>query len=256
MKKRILGVLAITGVIALASCNNEQKVDSTDRKAYVEVLNKCSEKLQEKSETNLQSSVSMDYFELEGTSNNNYYEATGAYVYFLNLLYQNENYKVTEDAVKIDCDYVKDSNVIQDNTMSILGKLDKEKGIVNFELYGTSVMASGNGTSTDSFFYLVLDIQYDFSESVLKDFDLYFTEVNKDAELDSNTISAFRYFEGKKYTGITTEENRKVFLDFINDNYWSLHKESILSAEYIGDFSYEYVKTTDDIFGPDFFNVY
>ena len=63
-------------------------------------------------------------------------------------------------------------------------------------------------------------------------------------------------FEGKKYTGITTEENRKVFLDFINDNYWSLHKESILSAEYIGDFSYEYVKTTDDIFGPDFFNVY
>ena len=125
MKKRILGVLAITGVIALASCNNGLKVDSTDRKAYVEVLNKCSEKLQEKSETNLQSSVSMDYFELEGTSNNNYYEATGAYVYFLNLLYQNENYKVTEDAVKIDCDYVKDSTVIQDNTMSVLGKLDK-----------------------------------------------------------------------------------------------------------------------------------
>ena len=62
-------------------------------------------------------------------------------------------------------------------------------------------------------------LAYRISNNGLQDFDLYFTEVNKDAELDSNTISAFRYFEGKKYTGITTEENRKVFLDFINDNY-------------------------------------
>lgn len=245
MKKKILGFTLAIGVALLAGCSQKNQ----QREVYVEVLNKCEAKFEKKSETKLTSSVSIDNFYLPSEDVSNYIDATRTFVHFLSLLYANENFKITDDAVCVNSDYVKDGVILQDNEIAILGNMDEENGFVNFELYGTC-----EGTnSTPGYLYMLLEINYDFKEGILKDFDMYMYNL-KDDDLDKSSTSANRYVGGSLYYGYTDIEHCEVFYEYVSENYWTKHKDRLVNAEKIGDFSYEYTKATNDILGDNFFN--
>lgn len=242
MKKKIIGITLAMGALLLASCGaNDSKRDT-----YVNVLNQCNEKLQEYSDTKLASSISMDNFTSSSQFGN--ITATRTFVYYMSLLYKNPNFKITEDAVSVDSDYVKDGAVLQDNEITILGKMDEESGLVNFEIYGTCA----NMYSEPSYLYIIVEIHFDFKNSILNDFDLYLFDV-ENGDLDKNNPYVHRYMDGNLYYGLTDEEHSLVFYDYANTNYWSKHKDNLKNAEKIGDFSYEYTKATNDILGEDYF---
>ena len=242
MKKKIIGITLAMGAFLLASCGaNDSKRDT-----YVEVLNQCNEKLQEHSDTKLASSISMDNFTSSSQFGN--IKSTRSFVYYMSLLYKNPNFKITEDAVSVDSDYVKDGAVLQDNEITILGKMDEESGLVNFEIYGTCA----NMYSEPRSFYFIVEIHFDFTKGVLNDFDLYLYEV-ENGDLDKNDPYVNRYMDGNLYYGLTDEEHSLVFYEYANTNYWSKHKDNLKNAEKIGDFSYEYTKSINDILGEDYF---
>jgi hypothetical protein len=242
MKKKILGITLAMGAFLLASCGaNDSKRDT-----YVEVLNQCNEKLQEHSDTKLASSISMDNFTLKTDSGD--ITSTRTFVYFMSLLYKNPNFIITEDAVSIDADYVDEGLCLQDNEMTILGKMEEESGLVNFELYGSCATMY----SEPRYFYFIFEIHFDFANNILNDFDMYLYEV-KNGDLDKNYPYVNRYLDGNLYYGLTDEEHSLVFYEYANTNYWSKHKDNLMNAEKIGNFSYEYTKATNDILGEDYF---
>lgn len=241
MKKKIIGITLAMGALLLASCGgNDSKRDT-----YVEVLNQCNKKLQECSDTKLASSISMDNFSLRKTDSGDI-TSTRTFVQYMSLLYKNPNFKITEDAVSVDSDYVKNGKVLQDNEITILGKMEEESGLVNFELYGTCA----NMYSEPCWFYFMFEIHFDFTKGILNDFDMYLYDV-ENGDLDKNNPYVNRYMDGNLYYGLTDEEHSMVFYDYVNTNYWGKHKEGLKNAEKIGDFSYEYTKATNDILGED-----
>ena len=253
MKKKILGIAVTMGVALLAGCSqntgDEHENVVKKRNTYVQVLSNCEEKLERKSETKLSSSVSLDNFYLVNDTYRNDYDVTRAFVHFIKLLYENKNFKISDDAVCVDCDYIKNGKTLQDNKMALLGKMDTDKGLVNYELYGTSNTKDHYSSEQ----YMILEANYDFKENALTDFDIYMYTI-ENGDINKNSTSVIRYTSGNLYYGINDEVHNEVFYQYANTNYWSKHKDNLVNAEKIGDFSKEYVDTTNTIFGDDYFN--
>ena len=243
--KKILGIAVVMGVALLAGCSE----NDTTRDDNLKVLNTCEEMLWGMSDTKLASSVSIENFEeMENFKTNNYYNVAKESVHHLKLLYSNNNFKISNNAVRIECNYVKNGKILQKNEMAILNKMNKETGIVSYEFYGTSEDIRYEDCSTEYYF---LELNYDFKENKLNCLDLYCCDVT-DGEICKSYLAVNRFTSGKMY--YDKFESKDLFCNYMNDNYWSKHKDNLVNAEKIGDFSKEYTDSINYVFGEDAFD--
>ena len=112
MKKKLIGIIALSSVLALASCSSK----SSDRGIYLDVCNQVLDTMEAK-ETKLTSKeINDDFYLLE-----DYKELTIAktFVYFIELLYENESYPISDKPVYFTCDYVKNGKTLQYNMQAV-----------------------------------------------------------------------------------------------------------------------------------------
>ena len=171
-------------------------------------------------------------------------------VYYLELLYKNDKFPNTDKPVSFKGDYIKDGKVLQENNMTMLAKTN-DKNLISFDACGTSNMSNQEETNN----YIKLDIVFNFETDELVSFHLYIASLDSNNELEDIWMS--HRYDGVKLYEFKAEDPsiKSELVDYLNDNYWSEYKPQLstaISAE--GNFTYEYTKATDDVFGEGYFN--
>ena len=129
-------------------------------------------------------------------------------------------------------------------------EIGKENNKITCEAYGDSHMGNEK-----SFFYMYLDIDYDFNSDNVTSYNMYMAPVENDSIGSPSDISAEKYKENVLYKFRTNSTEAQAELArTINDLFFEPFKEVVKTSITIDtDFSNEYTKATNDIFGDNFF---
>ena len=113
MKKKLFGILTLSSVLALASCgtqSNEKTGENTaDRGTFITVCEKVLDTLVDK-ETNL-ASFDIKEEDYDVLDDDKELTLVKTLVYFVELLYKNDNYPVTVKPVYSKANYVRDGKL-------------------------------------------------------------------------------------------------------------------------------------------------
>ncbi len=247
MKKLLIALSFM--VFLLCSCSNTL---TGDRGIYVDALSQVNDALKVESGVQLTSYTITDEDLVEENDTHNIL-GTKTFVYFMELLYKNSNYPVDENTHYFTAHYKEGNDVIQYNEMYFKAKMDKENNKIAAEIYGKSFFTA---YSTNSLFYINLEIDYDFSNNSLFAFDIYLPEVydrgvegvHSDNELEENPNIHQIYKNNKLYNVSTSNQERIASITrYYNDNYWMSFRQNLDSLQSLGDFSSEYTKATNDM---------
>ncbi len=245
--KKIILVVITAFLFVLAGCDKQENNGSTNKYAVaLEKVNNVLKNNEGNKKTSLQD-VNNSYVEIV---DDNSVKAARAMVYYLELLYKNDKFPNTDKPVSFKGDYIKDGKVLQENNMTMLAKTN-DKNLISFDACGTSNMPNQEETNN----YIKLDIVFNFETDELVSFHLYIASLDSNNELEDIWMS--HRYDGVKLYEFRTEDSsiKSELVDYLNDNYWSEYKPQLstaISAE--GNFTYEYTKATDDVFGEGYFN--
>ena len=190
-----------------------------------------------------------DYFvEIE---DENSIKAARCFVYYLELLYKNEAFPITDSPVKFIGNYVDNGHTLQYNEMTMVSRINGN--IINIDVLGISYYANDN-TNDDEFYYnLVID--YDFDKNELKSFESNVCET--DGKKNLTTIWFAEKYDGNNlYEFRGKGKDEQEFVSYLDTNYWTSFKKLLPNTIIVNtDFSAEYTKVTDDVFGKGYFEV-
>ncbi len=245
MKKKLFGIFALSGVLALASCGSK----ASDRDTFVAVCEKVVDTMQIK-ETKLTSlETSLDEFKVL----DDYQELTIAktMIYFVELLYKNESYPVTDKPVYITSNYVKEGKTLQYNEEYIKSSFNKEKNNVEIEFLGFSSYTDANFENTQPA-YFRLSVDYDFEKNDVNTYSLYLGQVKAEEALE---LMIYEVYNG---TDIYSLKDYSTIKGEITSNYMDGFKtlgQETIGIELSGDYSAEYIKATNDMLGDNYFEI-
>jgi hypothetical protein len=243
MKKKLFGIFALSGVLALASCGSK----ASDRDTFVTVCEKVVDTMQIK-ETKLTSlETSLDEFKVL----DDYQELTIAktMIHFVELLYKNESYPVTDKPVYITGNYVKEGKTLQYNEEYIKSSFNKEKNNVEIEFLGFSSYTDANFKNTKPA-YFRLSVDYDFEKNDVNTYSFYLGQVEAEEALE---LIIYEVYNG---TDIYSLKDYSTIKGEITSNYMDGFKtlgQETIGIELSGDYSAEYIKATDDMLGDNYF---
>lgn len=234
MKKLIL-FFTLVFALALTGCKNNAK---TDKEIYAEALGQVNQALASKNQK------LCAYDEEE-----NNVKAVRCIVYYLELLYSDEAYVVSENPTEAVGNYVKDDEVLQYNTMAVLASMNKENNKITCEAYGDS---HDNGYNSN-YCYIYLDIDYDFENSKLLSFDTSIVTITNNAYDSEGFHILESYKDGSLKNYSTTDEEAKVRITSISETLWPTYLEKLANKVVLEhDFSETYTKVTNEIMGENF----
>lgn len=251
--KRIILVVITAFLFVLTGCNKKENENGSTNK-YAVALEKVNNVLKTNEgdkKTSLQD-VNNSYVEI---TDDNSVKSARAMVYYLELLYKNDKFPNTDKPVSFKGDYIKDGKVLQENDMTMLAKTN-DKNLISFDAYGTSSNSTQDSNSTqEEYFYLKLDVVFNFETDDLVSFHLYIASLDSNNELADVWIS--HRYDGVKLYEFRTENPsiKSELVNYLNDNYWGEFKSQLpnaITAE--GNFAAEYTKATDDVFGEGYFD--
>lgn len=252
MKKKLFGILTLSSVLALASCgtqSNEKTGENTaDRGTFITVCEKVLDTLVDK-ETNL-ASFDIKEEDYDVLDDDKELTLVKTLVYFVELLYKNDNYPVTVKPVYSKANYVRDGKNIQYNEQAIKSSFDKEHSKVEIEFLGSSSRSEDN---FDSKAYFCLFVDYDFEKNNVNEYSFFLAGV-EEANRTKLRLSIYELYDGENIYSLKYDSSKK---EEITNNYYDSFKvlsNESLDLESSGDFSLEYTKATDDMLGNDYFN--
>ncbi len=170
-------------------------------------------------------------------------QGTRAYVYLLHLLYENENFPITDSIVKYTCNDIPGKPSYQNYEMNQLSSLDIENNKITSQLYATSY---DSPTSYDFYYgYIYLDIDYNFKTNTMESFDIIFKTVK-----DNNPQIALveRYENGIMYEFYDYMDSVKEMVSEITDKPYSEFISNLPNAIDAGDFSDEFIAANNYVF--------
>ena len=220
MKKMILVVITAF-LFVLTGCDKKENNGSTNKYAVaLEKVNNVLKTNEGDKKTSLQD-VNNSYFEIV---DDNSVKSARAMVYYLELLYKNEKFPSTDKPVSFKGDYIKDGKVLQENDMTMLAKTN-DKNLISFDAYGTS-----SNSTQEEYFYLKLDIVFNFETDDLASFHLYIASLDSNNELEDIWMS--HRYDGVKLYEFRTEDPsiKSELVDYLNDNYWGEFKSQLPNA--------------------------
>ena len=248
MKKKLFGIFALSGVLALASCGSKASDSkASDRDTFVTVCEKVVDTMQIK-ETKLTSlETSLDEFEVL----EDYKELTIAktMIYFVELLYKNESYPITDKPVYVTSNYVKNDKTLQYNEEYIKSSFDKEKNNFEIEFLGFSSYIDANFENTKPG-YFRLSVDFDFEKNDVNTYNFYLGQVEANEALE---LMIYEVYNG---TDIYSLKHSSTIKEEITANYMdgfkTLEQETI-GIKLSGDYSAEYIKATNDMLGDNYY---
>ena len=246
--KKIILVIITALLFVLSGCDKKENNNNESTNKYAIVLEKVNNALA-KNEANTKTSLTDINNSYVEKIDDNSIKAARAMVYYLELLYKNDRFPITDNPVTFSGDYVKDGTIIQKNDMTMLAKTNNTN-LITFDVYGTSSDSSQESTS-----YFRIDVVFDFETDELSSFNLYIASTDSNEELVDIWLS--HKYDGTKLYEFNTSDSsiRSELVNYLNDNYWQQFKSQLpnaITAE--GNFAAEYTKATDDVFGDNYFN--
>ena len=230
-------------LVFLVGCSNSSNADN---RLYSDVYKSVSEALTESSSSKLLNEYDGEYTE---AINYNEVKATNALVYYIHLLYLNETFPTTTKPIKFIGNYVKNGEVIQYNEITMLTKIDKDNNKLYCDAYGDSHMHNNDS----SFFYLNVDINYDFVNNKLISFDSYMLGVVSE-ELDESFVIFSKYKDNKLYEFNGNSSSKKELVSYVSKELWKPYMKQLSSCVEVKEtYDDEYIKATDYIFGEGYF---
>ena len=256
MKLRTLFIASI-GALALLGCSPSQTNpgEPSDRQHYSDAYKKVSEAMASSQVEASKKNKRPDSF----SSYDSYFSpadpgtnvlGTQALVYFLHLVYDNIAFPITDKPVTFDCDWIEDGKTLQENSISMVSSMDKEKGSIICDVYGDSHFA---GTS-ESLFYINVDIDYDFVTSTVKAFRLDMVGI-KEGLIDRSVYTLISKYEDGQYKMAfikdSMKDGRDGYLDLLEETYWKPYAEKLNNAITVdAEFSKEYSESMKIVY-PD-----
>lgn len=252
MKKKLFGIFALSSVLALASCGAKSK----ERDTFVTACEKVIDTLQAK-ETKLTSlTVSdEDFYVLKDTKE---LTIVKTMVYFIELLYKNESYPVSDKAVYSTANYVSGEETLQYNKQAIKAHYSEKESNIEIEYLGST--AFDENFNNVSLAYLCLNVDYDFNNQAVNSYTLSLGEVEAEKDdlggpLESVALNLHIYevYDGSEIYSLKYNSNKKETIE--NNCYDKLNALAVEAKglESSGDFSNEYTKATNDMLGTDYF---
>lgn len=238
MKKIFVVFLALVGLLSLAGCNKS----NPDRDVYINVCQKVLDTINNKSDVKLNDYVVSDDDYVKDDDVNGLMPVR-CMIYFIELLYKNESFPISDNAVSFRSDYVKNGVILQYNEQSFKASLDKENNKVIISLIGYSSFDENYKDGIKA--YLHLDVDFNFNSNEITAYSLFV------GDLGNFMYEVYKDGEVYSLDRTKTEANNQIAKEYEND-FNNLEAESV-NLESIGDFSFEYTKATDDILGNDYF---
>lgn len=239
--KKLFSTLALASLLVLTSCGNE----SMERQTYIDVCHKVVDTMEvEKTQLASLEITEDDFSEIRI---NQELIIAKTFIYFIELLYINENYPISDKPVYITSNYVKNDKVLQYNEEYLKSSFDKENNKVEIEFLGFS---SSDENYKGSENYLCYLIDYDFENSIINGYSVFFAEVN-DKQLK---ITDYQIYDGNKIYDLINYDKSSEIVSEYNDRFQLLSEETS-GLELTGDFKEEYIKATNDMLGDDYFEI-
>ncbi len=217
---RIIIIALCTALLLLsASCGNG---GNADRETYVTAYKGASDKLTAAVTANADNGLKLlsernDFLSsYEETNDKSEIKSANAFIYFLYLLYKNTDFPVSDSPTTFDCDYIVDGKVVQDNSVTMLSRVDKKNGKIIGDVIGESVWEFH--TDHDEF-YLHIEISFNFDNRTIGDFTSDMLNV-KNGKLTSYNKTAFLYKNGKTYILKDNDEINGLYIKYISENYF------------------------------------
>jgi hypothetical protein len=250
----------------LCACNNKtnDNKEEKEREHYVTAFSAINDSLENKVSIELNYFGAQTYFDEykipfdsnhleEETDFNNVY-ATQTFIYFLKLLYSNENYPINNNTNFVECTYLGENNDMYVNDMYIVSSMEEENNVISTKVYGLGYIDDGE-TITYQNMCLDLYIHYDFENKELLAFDLYSACIENlgdqnsknDDEIIINTQWFQRYEDDILYNAIDDIYSTET----LNNHYkyfWYGFRSTLDDAQNVGDFSEEYKTATNEVY--------
>ena len=242
MKKvRIISIcLCIVSLLVFASCGNNIKSDETYRSQYIAAYRGASLALDVSNSPNklknmmkrvgfndnsnraVAMSAKNDFEDCYTTADDNMLKGTRAFVYFLYLLYNN-NVPITQRPIELDCDYIINKTVVQDNNITLLSDID----LINNRIIGNIIGVSAEPDAirdTDEF-YLHIEIDFDFENFTVGDFTLDMIGVIGNDLSFENGVSCICK-NGEIYSAGQSDFGSQLdrYVEFIREAYYNPYK--------------------------------
>ncbi len=240
MKKIISMCLFVVLLFLFVSCGENVKSDETYRVQYIaayqgasialDVSSSPSQNIAMSAKTNIANisdhvitmSAKDDFENCYKSANENMLKGTRGFVYFLYLLYKNK-VPITQTPITLDCDYIVNRTVVQDNYITLLSEID----FINNKIIGNII---GVSTESDAIrdtdeFYIHIEIDFDFDSFTVGDFTLDMIGIVGNKLSFENGISCV-YKNGKVYSAGKSDFGNKLneYVDFIEETYYKPYK--------------------------------
>ena len=244
--------LCIVLVFLCISCKGNISSDETYRNQYVTAYKGTSDALGRTGNSvySVNATVREDFRDCYKLStDSDMVKSMGAFVYFLYLLYKN-GVPITQLPIGIDCDYVVDGKVVQDNYVTLLSEVDIGNGKIIGNIIGEEKSESFKDTGESVFyiekFYIYVEIDFDFTTLSVSSFIIDMMRiVDGKLSFDFGGLSCI-YENGRIYTAMQENFADKLngYVDFISDNYY--YRFSVLAKNSVKadrDYSPEYTES-------------
>lgn len=160
MKKSFAVFTAIIGgVFAFAACGGKE--GSLTKKQCAKVFGEVASVLLEGASKPVNTVASLAYHEAEDYGNVN---GTGAFVYFVGEVLKNDKFQVYDAPSRFTCSYEEDFY-----DLNMLVSYRPSAGSVGGEIRGKNTRSNSDGTD---YFYLTIDVNYDFEKDKIVSFEL------------------------------------------------------------------------------------
>lgn len=245
--KRVL-CFVLVGILALVSCNNKKENNNNEfeRKSIINACEQVSNSLNKKEDLNDNNVLESYYYPVNDYSN---VQGTKCFVYYLKLLYSDNEFPISDKPIKFVGNYVKDDEVVQYNDMALLSKVDEANNKIVCEAYGDSHFAGDES----SYCYYYIDIDYDFKNEEVISYDLYIVGIEDDNVTFENGWILEKYESNILYEFKASNEQAKTTMGhIISNDLWMPYKEKLADVITLEkDYSNEYTKATIDVMGED-----
>ena len=230
MKKinKILVCLLLLFSLLLVSCDGLFADEDADRSRYIAAYRGASDALESSGETaclfgSSTLSVSDDYADLYKRTDGSMVRSTCAFLYFLYLLYKS-NIPILQKPVSFTCDYVVNGEVLQYNDIIMTSKVDLVRKKVVGDILG-SCSDTRVARETD-FFYLHIEIDFDFDTLTVGDFTLDTVDIVGD-QLSLDHGCSCLYRDGRVYIAQAWDLGDRLdeYLDRIESEYYRPYKQ-------------------------------
>lgn len=223
--------------------NQTHNTEGETRNDYIEVFDNVLNTFNDNNQQN-----NMDNYNI--VSNFSDYNIIKTYLYYVDELFHDESYPITNSGIITNCDYKNDNEVIQDNWMCIKTNILNDN--INCQIYGKKIVTNSFDNKDDSFY---LQISIESNNNVIKSYDLYYGEIRNN-QLVTKHINKYQnntLYE-RDYNKNKDELNQVIgdYLNLYNSFYKEINDNQVVSLK--KDYSDAYKNAIDFIMGNDYYN--